>query len=181
MMIMMKRIAALLLVFLLCLSGTVRAETETAAEEESLFTVMNWEDYREYLYAYFDEVAVKIWMPIVFRPADLTEEDREKGLIAIYTDDPETMESGIRVTLAPAEYGELADYVEAVLEKTDTAELLLLNGIPALAYILPDEDAMRVGILCNEQSLLEFVFWPVSGEDLKTLYEVMMASIQATD
>ena len=80
----MKKLFSVMLILALLCSISVCA----FAEEET--TVMNWKDAEKTMkkagikgdFVTFDEVEVKRWLPDLFQPVDLTQEDRDSGYIA---------------------------------------------------------------------------------------------------
>ena len=178
----LKRIFALMISLLLLLAGAAAAEPETEAtteESESPFTVVRWEDYQDEIFTSIDQVNLKMWMPDFFEEVELSQEDKDQGIIACYTNDPETLEYCAVVTLKITELKDIADYTEYVVGTGVTeCELDLINDIPSLIYKIPGKDALYVAMMGSEGALLEFTFSPASDEDYAKVCWIMIASMQ---
>ena len=182
---MIKNIIALVLVLALCASCAALGENT-----DSVFSELNWSDLEseinasgmEARFVTFDEVAVKIWMPNVYQSVEIPEEQREEGIIGMFTYDLEEVESGVMVMLFPTNFQNVVDYAEFVLDQGGTnLDFAFINGLPAVSYSMPGKDVMYLAMVTSQQQVLEFSFWPISDENTLALYQVMLFSIQSAE
>ena len=175
----MKKI--LCVVLMLCLLVPAALAEETA--------VLNWETVAPGLEANnvtgefytFDEISVKIWLPEGFLPAELTEEDKEKGYIGYFL--PEDQSAQVAVMYVNANSASLEEYAQYLSSESDVADLKMgtVNGFPCVCYKLPEQDSVCVAFTTEAGYILEVICAPLSAENADKVWDVVIASIQAAE
>ena len=132
----------------------------------------------------FDEVALTFWLPDELKDV-LEEEDKKEGYIGIYlTDDGEGY---VDVTYEKSEWDTLEkmrdDYIA---EQVDGVELVTINGMDALEYLLKDEENNALywceAFLTDAGNLVTVSVYPVTeDEDSQYLVFTIVSSIQPED
>lgn len=182
---MKKAIIFLVLVGLMLVALPVFAQ-DTATPE---IVEVKWSEIEPELATYeiegefveLEEIPVKFFLPSVFLPVELTDEDREEGFIAYYTTEDEAATIGVQ--LVETEFKTLEEYADA-LAKMDVkdAEFVKINDKLALTYINPDnEEISVVSFIDDEGRILEFAFAPISDEGFAAVVMLVSGSIQDVD
>ena len=132
----------------------------------------------------FDEVALTFWLPDELKDV-LEKEDKDEGYIGIYlTDDGEGY---VDVTYEKSEWDTLEkmrdDYIA---EQVDGVELVTINGMDALEYLLKDEENNALywceAFLTDAGNLVTVSVYPVTDdEDSQYLVFTIVSSIQPED
>ena len=132
----------------------------------------------------FDEVALTFWLPDELKDV-LEKEDKDEGYIGIYlTDDGEGY---VDVTYEKSEWDTLEkmrdDYIAA---QVDGVELVTINGMDALEYLLKDEENNALywceAFLTGAGNLVTVSVYPVTDdEDSQYLVFTIVSSIQPED
>ena len=180
----MKKLFALILS--LCLLAGCCAFTEEA--EEDNLPEINWADVEaaaSEIEGQFSEIAdlgLKIFVPAVFGNAEVTEEQKAAGVIALLS----TADGAGRVSFTYQDLGEMEDdaFVDE-LEKAGATEIewALLNGCDALSYELAVNGTQTTNVVLFEESnkILTVSFAPTDDEGFKELAGIMTASIQPAE
>ncbi|MGM9604194.1 MAG: hypothetical protein ACI3XG_03945 [Faecousia sp.] len=176
----MKKLISVLMVLALCLSlvpAALAAETEsviTWEEVEALIAEEGWEGG----FVELPEVGLKIWVPSVLGPVELTQEDVEASYIAYFI--TEDGSAALGITLYEA--GMTEDEVLAYLLESgcEDAEIAVINGTNFITYTNVTDE----GVVCNVATLvsedgyaLEFAF-SAGDEDFEIVSAAMVSSIQ---
>ena len=170
----MKKILAILM--LLCVFAT--AALAEVAE-------VNWSDVEPILEASgvegefrtFDEVAVKIWLPAEMQPSELTDDDKEQGFIAHFTDAEQSAQ--VSVVYVDVNGMSLEDYAAYLPEVgAENVEMEIINGLQAVEYTLPEQDSLSVAFASDSGSILEITMNPLSEEGADVVWAMVGASIQ---
>lgn len=182
---MKKRFLSLMLAGILAFGGNCNVFAEEAAVPE-----VNWEDVAPSVeaaaewkgdFVNFDEIAIKMYVPDVLIPSELTEEDKEAGYIGYFTTEDETATASVMyVDVEGMSLDEYQEYLEGE-EDVDEVEAGIINGIPVVTYSMPENDVACVSIATEKGYILEFSFYPMSDEGFEAVAQIMMASIQAEE
>ncbi len=191
---MKKLIAVLLTIVMVCSLSVsawaapqkVSAKTSTEAD----VTEFNWEEVEDAAPdvdpdAAFFQVGdwnLKMWIPSVFTEQELTDEDIADGILSFMA--TEDGEAGVMITISDNEGGDGLDaWRDALVDLgCEDAEIIVINGIEALAYSDEDSDTMNViFLLLDSEEVLQFTFWPWSDEDFQAVVYIMISSLQAME
>ena len=180
----MKKSFMVMFAFLLAavLFGTVCAQTETVTE-------IKWEDVSSSVeeagisgdfYA-VGESGLYMWVPDVLEDTELTDEDIEDGYIAYLM--PEDESAVVAVMSAPLEGITVDGYYELLTETegVEEVEYVVVNGIAAVSYEMPEQDSMTLAFVDDEDTVYEFTFSPMSDEGFAMVTYFMAASIQTVE
>ena len=173
----MKKFVAILMALCLLTAGAALAE---AAPE------LNWSDFEATLesagvtgdFWTFDDIAVKIWLPAELQPVELTEEDKEKGFISYFTDAEE--KASVSLVYVDMSGISLEEYTEALnqTDGVDQVEIVVVNGLPAVSYTMPEQDSCHVAFTTEAGYILEVSMYPTSEEGADVVWGIVAASIQ---
>lgn len=132
----------------------------------------------------FDEVALTFWLPDEFEDV-LEKEDKDEGYIGIYmTDDGEGY---VDVMLEESDWDTLEEMRDYYIEqKVDGVELVTINGLDALEYLLVDEETGGIfwceSMLTDGGNLVTVSVYPLTDdEDAYYLLFSILSSIQPED
>ncbi len=170
------------MLFAAVLSGTAFAQTETVTE-------VNWEDVSAAVeeagisgdFYNVSDTGLRMWIPDVFSEVELTEEDVEDGLIAYLM--PADESAAISVSHAYIEELTVDGYYNLLTETEGVEELeyVVINGIAAVSYKLPEQDTMTVSFVDDAGYVYEFTFGPASDEGFLSVATLIAASIQTVE
>ena len=124
---------------------------------------------------------LRMWRPGDMVEAELTQEDRDKGIVAILG-----TEDGSRVVTVTENEGadaSLENWRDAFISVGNTdAEIVAVNGIRALRYSDAETDTLNV-MYCvsGSEDTLIISFWPASDGDYAALAALMLASISPAE
>ena len=123
----------------------------------------------------FEEAGLKMWVPENFIPAELSDEEKGMGLVAVYG-----TENGCFTIVKSALTIDETTAYQAEVEASGATDILtlLINGDYALSYTIEPGDTTVVACFVPD-GVVEFSFQPMSDNDFSTLAATMMASIQA--
>ena len=178
----MKKLFALLLT--LCLMAACCAFAEEAAEDNSE-PVINWADFEEaasQIEGQFAEIAdlgLKMYVPAIFGTAEVSEEQKAAGVIAILS----TADGTGRVSITYQNLGDMDDETYyAELEKAGAVEIefATLNGMDAMSYDLEINGVKTSNVVIPYEGgdIVTFSFAPMDDEGFKGVAGIMTASIQ---
>ena len=188
----MKRILAFVMVLCILSSIQVSAFAAKQVKKSNEKKEYLWSDVKDAVkesgvsgrFVTFDEVALTFWLPDELKDV-LEEEDKKEGYIGIYlTDDGEGY---VDVTYEKSEWDTLEkmrdDYIA---EQVDGVELVTINGMDALEYLLKDEENNALywceAFLTDAGNLVTVSVYPVTDdEDSQYLVFTIVSSIQPED
>ncbi len=188
----MKKILAFVMVLCILSSIQVSALAAKQVKKSNDKTEYLWSDVKDAVkesgvsgrFVTFDEVALTFWLPDELKDV-LEEEDKKEGYIGIYlTDDGEGY---VDVTYEKSEWDTLEkmrDYY--IAEQVDGVELVTINGMDALEYLLKDEENNALywceAFLTDAGNLVTVSVYPVTDdEDSQYLVFTIVSSIQPED
>ena len=166
----MKKLFALMLA--LCLLGSVAMAGELvwAGDAEEAASQIEGEFHT------IKEGSLKVWIPAVLQESELTEEDKEEGIIANF--ETADGEAGVFVQYYDLEGMSLDEYAEDRKENdAEEIEAGTVNGLPCLAYKLDDSAVMAFAL--ENGYVLEFVCGPMDDEGFASVAALILSSIQA--
>lgn len=171
----MKKIVSLTLVIammLLCAVSAFATEVNwDTIQEQSPETVDRGE------FVTFDEIAVKMWVPTVLTAVELTEEDLDEGYIAYFMTEDES--AAVSVMYVDVDGMSLEEYKEALPDYGATQiEDVVINGLPAITYVLEENDTACTAFTTEAGYILEVAGGPQSDEGFAAILMFIMASIQ---
>ncbi len=180
----MKKLLAFLLTFAL-LAPAAFASADLAEETDDTYNY-NWEDFAEtiaeagidgdFYQIPISDVTMAIWVPDLFEPIELAQEYIDQNFISAFGT------SGNAATIAVQRLSltmSLEDFA-ALLPDYGASNVtnLVINGMPAVGYTQEKNDSMTVSFMPEPECLVEYTFWPLSDENLETIWECVIASIQ---
>lgn len=160
---------------------------ETVESEEAADGVveLNWSDAEEQIteagwegdFVSFDEIAVKMWVPAVLQPVELTDEDVEGGYIGYFQTEDEA--AAMSVMYVDVDGMELDEYKEQISELgASNITDVVLNGLEGVAYDIEENDTTSVAFATEAGYILEVTFSPESDEGFSALAGIISMSIQ---
>lgn len=173
-----KNLIPVLAAVLLCTAAAVPA----AADE------LNWTQDTAYYadnsewagnFSVFEEIGLKMYLPMVFEADELTPEDRGNGYVAYYVI-PENEAAGIGIMALDMEGMEPEYYAQLLSSEYQVTDAVpgQVNGLPMVTYTHPEDPACKVLSVCAGNGLLvEFSFSPIDDEFMQTAVSIMMHSI----
>ena len=174
---MKKLLAILLTLAVMCSFGVsaLAADTET--------TTFTWEAVQKEAVeadkdGQFAQIgSFGIWIPSIYTAADLTEERIEQGYLAnLVTKD---LSSAVMAFTDTADgWSNLDDLAKQYNEAGMEAEVVNVNGLPALLFTNAESDTINVSLLQSEDETITFSFYPYSDENVAALSYLMISSIQ---
>ncbi len=179
----MKKIIALVLALVLALSA-VGAFAEAAPEQVEL----NWETVEPTLadfgltgdFVTFEQIAVKLWVPASMTAVELTQEDIDNGFIAYFLDDDQTAQ--ISVVYVDVSGMSLEEYAAKLPELGATEiEAVTINGLPAISYVLEENDCVCIAFATEAGYILEVTMAPKSVEGADIAWAIVGSSIMAAE
>ena len=148
-------------------------------------TEINWDDLKDQAaetiakgeFVEFDEISIKMWMPSVLAAVELTDDDREQGYIGYFMSEDESC--AISVMYVDMDGMELDEYKTQLADVGATdIEDVVVNGLPAVSYMLEETDTACVSFATEAGYILEFAGAPKSDEGFAAVLAFIMASIQ---
>ena len=118
-----------------------------------------------------------IWLPSFYASQDLSQERINQGYVANI--EAADRSSAILVfTDTNEEKADLEALAKAYTGAGFEAEVVRVNGIPAVLYVNTEADTINVMYLEGEDATLTFSFYPYSDEGFAGLSHVMISSLQ---
>lgn len=162
---------------------TVACFSTVSFAEETV--TINWSDVEEIVeasgvkgsFVTLDEIAVKMWMPDDLKPMELTDEDKDAGFIAYYTN--EEGDAAVSVVYADVNNMSLDEYFE-YLEAADGVsdiEFGVLNGLECVTYEMKETDSASIAFATEAGYVLEVTLAPMSDEEFAPLASFITCSI----
>ncbi len=169
----MKKLFAIVLSLVLCL-GAVSAMAEG--------TAVNWTDVAGSVeevpadFVKLDATGLQMWMPTVFVPVEVPEEQKAQGLLYAFSTEDGSAQIGVSLFTMEEEKG-LTDFMAALEAAGATGiEYVTLNDLPAASCAL--QDAVLVCVEPYAGYVAQFTFGPASNTDFAQTAQAMSASIQ---
>lgn len=172
----MKKLVSLVLavIMLLCAVPALATEVNWAdIEAQAADTVARGE------FVALDEIAVQMWIPEGLYAVELAEEDLEEGYIAYFMSEDEA--NAVAVVYVDVDGMTLEEY-KALLPENGATEIedVIVNGIPAITYVLEEDDTACISFATEAGYILEISGAPKSDEGFAAVLSFIMASIQET-
>ena len=123
-----------------------------------------------------EEVDALVWLPDIFIPVTLTEEDEQNGTIGIFV-----MEDSDAFVLF--NYSEIPDITLDSLytyysQNNHTVEKVSVNNIPAILDRDEENNTLTLTYQTQEGKFFQVIFSPVSDEHFASLFDLVISSIQ---
>ena len=174
----MKKFLCVLL--MLCLLVPAALAEENALNWETVVPVLEAGNVTGEFYT-FDEIAVKIWLPEGLLPVELTEEDKENGMIGYFM--PEDESAQMSVVYVDTDGMSLEEYAQRLSSDGDVTEVEMgtVNGFPCVSYKLPKQDSVSGAFTTEAGYIVEVTCAPLSEENAELVWGAVVASIQAAE
>ena len=169
----MKKLFALLLA--LCLLGSV-AMAETAAKE------INWSDVEAAAaeipggFVTIEELGLNIWLPEGYAAQEVTAEQQEQGIFALYR--AADASGAVGFQYYPIEGDVDVAAVTSAIPGASDAEALVINGLSCINFDIKEVNASCLAFGTQQENLLVITFAPINSEDFAAKAQIMVASIQ---
>ena len=168
----MKKLFAVMLA--LCLLGSF-ALAESAGE-------VNWSDVEAAVaevpgdFETVEDAGLMLWIPSALQAQEVTEADLEKNIVARFAGEDN---ASLYVVVGDAEMTQ-DQYIALLQESGKATEVasLVINGLPAVRYQMPEEDALCVAFITEDNYIVEFTMSPLSAEGAAVVWSAISASIQ---
>ena len=176
----MKKLLAILLTLAVMCSLGVSA---MAADAETDVTECTWEAVEKDAAdidkdgAFVQIGPYSIWLPSIYAAQELSQERIDQGYVANIVAADQS--SAVMVfTDTNEEKADLEALAKAYTGAGLDAEVIKVNGVPAMLYADKDSDTINVLYPQDEETTLTFSFYPYSDEGFSALSYVMISSIQ---
>ena len=172
----MKKLFALLLALVLVFPVfTAVAETATGSDVVEVPAVENG------TVVPFADHNVQITLPSDWNVLEVTEDQAATGIF-FNCANPEGTRS---FTIAYSEFETATDIqtvAEALASTYENVQLLTINDIPVVSYVMSENDVMSIATLnASGIGMYQFVFYPASDAEYVTLAEQIAASINTIE
>ena len=123
----------------------------------------------------FDEIAVKVWMPVDFQAVELSDDDKASGYIGYFA---KGEEGAFAIVYIDAEGMTLDEYQAKLSEDAEVSDLEpgTVNGLPCLTYKSNGTGSMAFATQMGY--ILEISYGPI-GDETPEVVALVFASIQA--
>lgn len=118
-----------------------------------------------------------IWLPSFYAAQDLSQERINQGYIANFVSADQSS-AVMAFNDTNEEKTDLETLAEAYTDAGLEAEVVRVNGIPALQYVNTESDTVNIMYLEGENATLTFSFYPYSDEGFADLCDVMISSLR---
>lgn len=177
------------------MAASIQAENMNALEQQGLVNdrflekTISWEDVKDSAaevdpngqFAQIGDWNFCMWLPSVFTPYELTQEQVDSGISAILgTPDGSGL---ISITETAGTEATLEEWRDALISiGCEDAEIAVVNGIRAVLYSDKETDSLNV-MYCVEDSgeTMQFTFSPISNEGYAAVATLMVSSLQAIE
>ena len=175
----MKKIFSLFLIFVLLFSLSA---VSFADGEEAEY---NWGDVVPIISNVFSgdgalwrikDVEAVMWLPGVFIPADLSEDDAQSECIGFFT--TESGSASILLYYVDMDGISLNDLYSYYKQNDIVAEMVSVNGIPAILQKNTDSDMLILTFQTRDGKLFQVLFSPISDENYAKFFDMVISSIQ---
>ena len=124
------------------------------------------------------EIGLQVWVPDAMTAAALTEEEAASG--CLYRFILEDGSAELRVARKDTEAKSLEAYRDSLtVTDEDMKRIALINGIPALVYVLDEENTGVTAYCMEDGSIVEFFFMPALEGEFAELSEAAAISVMA--
>ena len=170
----MKKLFALMLALCLMLGCAALADNDIAWDQ---IAPMLEEKGITGEFVTFDEIAVKIFVPTGMNVVELSDEDRENGIIGYFAADDG---DAISVQYINLDGMDLETYAAQVAEQGGTEiETGTVNGLPCISYEY--ESNMVCSFTTQMGYILEVAVGPLADDNAKFGASIILASIQSAE
>ena len=194
----MKKLTAVILAFCM-LFTSVAAFAEDDMEDKSKDNMvansaereLNWkdfssdEDYEDLIpkgdFTAFKKIGVKIWMPKMLKPVELSAEEKKAGYIGYFQlEDYEDYAVGVTLTEMSTRCKNAAELLKLLgkVKGISNRKLVSVNGITGVTYDIKEKDTTVLAFLTEKGRCMEFAFSPASDEDFMRYILLISSSIQ---
>jgi hypothetical protein len=152
---------------------------------------LNWKDFssdEEYEnlipkgeFTTFKKIGVKIWMPKMLKPTELSNEEKKAGYIGYFQlEDNEDYAVGVTLTEMSTRCKNAAELLKLLgkVNGISNRKLVVVNGITGVSYDIKEKDTTVLAFLTEKGRCMEFAFSPVSDEDFMPYILLISSSIQ---
>lgn len=174
-------------IFMFCALILLTLGHNALAADESIF-VGDWSQVQQQVTAAglegnfinLDKVDLQMWVPSFMIPRQLTDKDKESGLIGVYAD-PKSG-GACFVSYRDEENYPLDDYADFLKETSSAhAEEHVLNGIRTVGRRGPDDDFAAVTAATEKGYYIEFTYTDWDDDHFRQVAGYMISSIQPAD
>lgn len=141
----------------------VEAEAYDAYFEDSTF----W---------YVEEVDAVIWLPNLFIPVELTEEDRAEDIIACFSSD--SGDGFVLLSYSELPNANLDLLYNALKLQNSSTEMILVNGIPAIYQKDIENNATSLLFHTREGKIFMVLYFASPESDYSSAFDFSLPSIQ---
>ncbi len=175
----MKKLMALLFV-LAVLPALLFSEVAEAVEASPV--TLNWISARRAyqqagLTGKFYEIQdfdVDVWIPTLLTP----QEEVPEGWLNVFANEDNTVSVKVRIVRFDGELS-LTTLDETITKMGSESEgAYWINGFNTLIFQTKEQDSLTVAIPFDDNIILEFVFNPISNQDVYSLASIIMSTIQ---
>ena len=153
------------------LSGET-ASDGTDASSEAASTEGGTDDH----FVTFGDIGLRMYLVPGFTPADLSEDDREMGYVALFENEDQS--AAVGVLLINADGADLKSYKETLHQLGSVSDIteVVVNGRSGVRYRIEGEGALYVGFPTQNGYTIEFSF-ASDADDFSDEAELMLSSI----
>ena len=119
-----------------------------------------------------DEVDAKIWLPDYLAPVELTAVDQENNAVACYMSEDET--EMLYITYVNVNNLSLEVFQQQLAQNDITSQIIDVNGIPALIYMLPEDNVTMVTYSTADGYFLQLMHYPYYDD----FFTMILSSLQ---
>ena len=129
-----------------------------------------------------DGLGIQLYIPDAFVALEVTEEQAAQGTVALLAAEDGSAALSIDYTVAADDAGNGIATIEdlaAVYTAAGAAnvDVVVINGIPAVTYLIPDQDFLGYAVLFGDATQCSFSFGPASDSNLAILAGLTMSSL----
>ncbi len=169
----MKKVLALFisLLFLFLFGSSVFAADASLSWEETGPTLEDvFGDTAHFVR--LNEVDAKIWLPDYLAPVELTPEDLENNAVSCYLSEDET--EMLYITYVDVNNLSLEAFQRQLAQNDITSQIIDVNGIPALIYMLPEDNVTMVTYSTVDGYFLQLMHYPYYDD----FFTMILSSLQ---
>ncbi len=177
----MKKTLSLLLSLFLLLS------LSSAVFADELPSEFNWENVSRtvqevfeghHKFWTFDNVDAVIWLPDIFLPVELTEEDAANDVVGFFVE--EESQAYVIFTYSEMSGLDLDALFNYFSQNDHDVKMVTVNGIPAILDRNAESNTFTLTFYTRDNMFFQVIASPISNTDSVQLYEMVFSSIQPT-
>lgn len=177
----MKKTLSLLLSLFLLLS------LSSAAFADDLPAEFNWDNVSRTVEEVFrghqkfwmnEELDAVIWLPDIFLPVELSEEDTANGITGFFVE--EESQAYVIFTYSEMSGLDLDSLFSYFSQNGHDVKMVTVNGIPAILDRNAESNTFTLTFYTRDNMFFQVIASPISDEDSVQLYEMVFSSIQPT-